>query len=176
MQEMLGLKKGIVKLVTHEDIWANSYNNEKSIILNAMGRDAIAIEHIGSTSIPGIKAKPIIDISVGISYLEDIRKVEKIAKLLEATGYEWRRQSSNPDNYVFVKGPEEKRTIYLHLVEYEGVVWKNDLRFRDALTQNPELREEYQIIKEKLAKEFPNDRESYTKGKVNFFERVLSLA
>lgn len=170
---MLGLKRGTVKLVEYDPKWKDFYEAEKRLIKKALGNIVLDIEHIGSTSIPHIMAKPVIDIEVGIKNLSDLHLLEKIAEKLESIGYQWRRQSSNPDNHVFVKGPEDKRTQYLHLVEFQGEVWRNDLFFRDKLRRDQQLAKEYEKLKTQLAEQFLNERSAYTKSKGSFFEKVL---
>lgn len=173
---MIGLKRGTVKLEEHNPEWSSIFAKEKELLINALKGYLLGIEHIGSTSIPALKAKPIIDIEVGIDGIDDLRKVERIVTILKGIGYEWRRQNSLPDHHIFAKGSEEKRTEYLHLVEYKGNIWLNDIRFRDYLRNSPKAAFEYEHLKVELSLKYPSDREKYTKGKGTFFNKILKLA
>jgi len=173
---MIGLKRGTVKLLPHDLTWESLFNQEKSLLIETLGDCIVGIEHIGSTSVPGIAAKPIIDIDIGIDSINDLKSVEEIALLIKPLGYVWRRQNSNPDNHIFAKGPEECRTFYVHLVEYKGEVWNNDVLFRSYLTLNPKVAKDYENLKLSLAQKYPNIREKYTVDKKNFIIKVLKLA
>lgn len=170
---MIGLKRGTVKLIPYNPQYKDLFEEEKARLLKGLSSLVIDIQHIGSTSVPGIVSKPIIDIEAGIKDIGDLRKVEDIAKLLENLGFVWRRQNSHPNHHLFAKGPDDNRTHYLHLVEFEGEIWNNDLLFRNTLIKNPELAQEYEKLKIKLAERFPEDREKYTKGKKDFFNKVI---
>lgn len=100
---MIGLKRGTVKLMPHNKVWFSIFEKEKKHLKKKLGNLAIDIQHIGSTSIPGIPAKPIIDIAVGVRSLKDVKKFPKSLKSL---GYKLRKKGSTPHNILFVKGPE----------------------------------------------------------------------
>ena len=167
---MIGLKRNTVKLKEWTPILAELYENEKNIILNKLKPETIDIQHVGSTSISSLKAKPIIDIAIGIEKLEN---GIKLIKSLENLDYEHRGNAGIEGRYFFVKGSEDCRSVYLHVEEYEGIIWRSHIVFRDILRKDETLRLEYQNLKEKLAKEFPNDRDAYCKIKGEWIERVL---
>lgn len=173
---MIGLKRGSVKLVPYNPQWRVLYEQEKSLLINTLTDDVLSIEHIGSTSIPHISAKPIIDITVGVKNIDDFSAVQKNAKKLETIGYEWRKLNSDPNHQLFSKGPEEKRIVYLHFVQYEGEIWTNDLLFRNYLRKDSNIRQEYELLKTKLATQFPNERVKYSRGKRGFITKVLNEA
>ncbi|MFI5240769.1 MAG: GrpB family protein [Candidatus Saccharimonadia bacterium] len=166
----IGLRRGKVKLEPHNDGWSKSYQTEKQQLTKTLGH--VQIEHVGSTAIPGMKAKPIIDIAIP---LLDLENVTKWIKPLESIGY-WDKgkQDEMPERRFFAKGPETERTVYLHVVtqaEFDRMT-----RFRDTLINNMDLRNQYSEIKEDLADKFPNNRQRYTKGKEQFIQYVLSKA
>src|SRR3989344_4407959 len=125
---MIGLKRGIVKLIPHKTSWSRSFEYEKKRILSKVGDIIIDIQHIGSTSISGIKAKPIIDMSAGITKFKD---ATKLIKPLHVLGYRFYRKFGQ--QILFAKGPNKKRTHYLHAMKFGGAKWRSDLLFRDYL-------------------------------------------
>src|SRR6185437_641056 len=137
--------------------------------------DSVAdIQHIGSTSISGIISKPIIDLIVGIKSMKNSRE---FIPLFEALGYEYRPNFGGPNiQLLFVKGEEESRTHYLHLMKYNGEIWKDDLMFRDFLRKNPKRAREYADLKQVLAKQFADNRTKYTASKADFISETLRMA
>ena len=138
-----------------------------------LGHVALDIQHIGSTAVPGLAAKPIIDILMAVKSLSD---VSSLRPLLEKAGYEYRGNSSDNKQILFVKGHEELRTHYLHIAEFGGSVWQNDIAFREYLRSHPNAEDEYQKLKEVLASKYADKREDYTAGKSEFIETILSQA
>lgn len=171
---MIGLKRGTVQLVQYDPIWKEMIEKEKKLLKSVLSDSVIAIEHIGSTSIPGIVAKPIIDISIGMKSVGDVKHV---IRPLESIMYEWRQEFDDPTKQLlFVKGSEEERTHYVHVMKYNGSTWKNDLLFRDYLKNNPKWVLRYEQLKRELATKYSNNRELYTKNKPNFILQVLAVA
>jgi GrpB-like predicted nucleotidyltransferase (UPF0157 family) len=171
---MLGLKRGTVKLVKAHEEWPRLYELEKELLLRTLGDLAVAIEHVGSTAIPNVPAKPIIDIRIAVSSL-DSSHIEKFVEPLTRLGYFYMHAFEN--RHFFAKGPEEKRTHHVSLVKFgseEG--WEDSILFRDFLRNNTRCREEYSTLKEKLAQQFAEDRKSYTKAKEEFIEKVVGVA
>jgi GrpB-like predicted nucleotidyltransferase (UPF0157 family) len=167
---MIGLKRGTVKLVTDNQNWAKDFEKEKTLLLKTFGEIILGIEHVGSTAIRNIKAKPIIDMCIGVKSLEVIENMnEKFEKL----DY-FRRE--HKEGVLFIKGPEEKRTHYAHITVFGDDNWKNYLLFRDYLNKNSYWAKEYLKIKEKLAKKYANNREMYTKNKQEFINGILKKA
>lgn len=176
---MIGLKRGTVKLVSHNPKWAKLFEEEKNLLQKTFGETIIAIEHVGSTAIPDIPAKPIIDINIGVESLEIARGMkEKFEKL----GYEHRpfvpgrTKEELKWQELYVKGPEAKRTHHAHVTVYGNDYWENDLLFRDYFSTNPLRAQEYSKLKEKLAKKYPYARQSYTKNKEEFIRETLKMA
>jgi len=171
---MLGLQRGIVKLSDHKSEWHDLFLEEKRSLEGVLGDTVLAIEHIGSTSIPGIKAKPILDLMIAVPSMDEY---EKYIEPLQKLGYQFRTDWREGQGHVlFVKGPEEKRTHYLKLTNLDEYFWVEHILFRDYLKQNPEYKKEYQDLKESLLKEHGGVREFYTKGKEAFVKSVIELA
>ena len=177
-----------IRRVTQEDVsivpynpdWPRMFEQEKQHLLNCLPHDLIGrIEHFGSTAIPNLSAKPIIDILVEVTSLEETKK--KIVPVLESLGYDyfWRPSFGDdiPPFYAwFIKRDAKgNRTHHLHLVEKHFEHWDR-LLFRDYLIENPDVAKEYQILKLLLAKDHPNDRIAYTNGKTEFIVRVTEIA
>ena len=125
----IGLKRGAVKIVPYKKEWAEEFEKEKARILDVCGDKLIAVEHIGSTSVPGLAAKPIIDIAVGIKRLKD---AEQLLKPLRKLGYRFYKKFQRQRLFV-AKGPESNRTHYLHVMRYKGAKWNTDQLFRNYL-------------------------------------------
>lgn len=171
---MIGLKRGTVKLVPYEPIWTQEFKEEKKRLTTILGDLVVDIQHIGSTSIPGISAKPIIDIDVGVKSSGDFPKCMEI---LERNGYEFRKNGSRVNSYMlFAKGPQNNRTHYIHVVKFNGEMWKHDLLFRDFLSKHRKEAMQYEDLKNDLEKRFADDRGSYTKNKKEFIRKIIQLA
>ena len=166
----LGLGRTDVCLSEYSLEWEKAFLRERLLLTRALGGKAAAIEHIGSTSVPGLKAKPILDIAVGLWTMED---AASLIWRLEGLGYVYRPKSGAQGRMFFAKGPENCRPHYLHCEAYNSVHWRGQLLFRDRLIQSPELRQAYQDLKELLAAQYPNDRQQYTQGKEAFIQNVL---
>lgn len=168
----LGLQRGTVELKDHDPKWHELFEDEKKLLLETFGDRIIAIEHIGSTSICGISAKPIIDMNVAITSLDDINDfIEELPKL----GYEYMPERRFHYRQFFPKGPRECRTHHLNLTEMSSNTgWKDHLTFRDYLKENQDAREEYDTLKKKLAEQYSENREEYTRRKADFIKRISS--
>jgi GrpB-like predicted nucleotidyltransferase (UPF0157 family) len=131
------------------------------------------IEHIGSTVIPGIKAKPIIDILVEI---QDLDQIDRFIPAMEAYGYEYRAESGLPGRQYFRKEPDKVRGYHVHVYQagHENIVLK--LNFRDYLRTHPKRAQLYSQLKEELASKFRDDRAMYGKAKSGFIEETNVLA
>jgi GrpB-like predicted nucleotidyltransferase (UPF0157 family) len=164
----LGLEQRRVLLVPHDPRWAELFEAETARIRVAMGETLVALEHFGSTSIPGIRAKPIIDMLGGVRALDDALGCRAA---LEAIGYEHAAWAGVPGHHVFGKG-RPRRTHLLHLVEHGGASWTENLHFRDRLRASPDLAAEYDRLKARLAESFPEDRPRYTDEKAAFVQRI----
>ena len=168
---MLGLQKGTVKLVPHDEVWHRLFAREAEHLRAALGGLAAAVEHVGSTAVCGISAKPVLDIAAAVREIADA--AECVAPL-EALGYEYRGEHGIPGRHYFTRG--EPRTHHLHLVELGGAFWRDHLLFRDHLRRHPHVAKGYEDLKKRLAGEYPEDRGAYTEGKAAFIRNVLEAA
>jgi GrpB-like predicted nucleotidyltransferase (UPF0157 family) len=174
MKPPLGLQRGIVKLESYYPEWQKLFEAEKLALQKVLGDKFVAAEHVGSTAIPGLKAKPILDVMLAIPYLNDW---EWLKEPLIELGYEFRRDFRSEQGHIlFVKGSEENRTHYLKITELNSDFWTEHILFRDYLVNNPQYREEYQKLKENLFDAHEGNREPYTKGKEEFVWKILKLA
>jgi GrpB-like predicted nucleotidyltransferase (UPF0157 family) len=160
-----------VEIAPYDAAWPAMFEAERSLLESVLAPWMCAsIEHIGSTAVPGLPAKPIIDIMGPVRDLQACRRA--ICALLPA-GYCY--FPYKPDVMLwFCKPSPEMRTHHLHLVPFESALWKERLVFRDALRSNQTLVAQYTELKVGLAERFRFDREAYTEGKTAFVDRVLS--
>jgi GrpB-like predicted nucleotidyltransferase (UPF0157 family) len=170
---MIGLKRGAVTLAKHHGEWAAAFEAEKANLEQLAGDVALDIQHFGSTSIPGLAAKPIIDILMAVRSLSE---VIKIRPALESAGYEYRENGSDDVQILFAKGPEVKRTHYLHITALGSSGWQNPLAFRDYLRTHPDELRRYEELKQNLAERYSDHREQYTAGKKDYVDEVVTRA
>lgn len=166
-----------VIIVAYDPRWPTIYSREKDQILGAVGNKVVAIEHVGSTAIPRLGAKPIIDIMVAVRQLSDAK--ECIGPL-RSIGYEYvpEYEKELPERRYFRKGPEGVRNkhFHLHMVQHGEDFWKQHLMFRDYLRCHPDAAKQYCELKRKLAEKHALDREAYTDAKTLFIESILTQA
>lgn len=169
----IGLSNRVVKLVDHDPAWAECFKQEKKLLLAVCAGRVLDIRHVGSTSIPGIPAKPVIDMIAAVRTLSD---VETLARELNEIGYTHKGNGDVPGRRYFVKGPPENRTHHLNCCEPNSPFWRSHLAFRDYLASHPEAAAEYAGLKLRLAQQFPTDRLAYTNGKEEFVLSVTQRA
>lgn len=168
----IGLRRGTVELKAYDPQWSALFDDEKKRLLEVFGDRIIAIEHIGSTSIPGISAKPIIDINVAVKLLD---RIDDFISELPQMGYEYMPQRRFHDRQFFPKGSRERRTHHLNLTERASKSgWEDHLTFRNYLRDNEDARKDYETLKKKLAAEFSENREEYTRQKSNFIQSIIN--
>lgn len=166
---MLGLMEGMVVLVEHDPDWVWIYCEEELRIKDALRGLALDVQHCGSTAVPGIRAKPILDVVVGV---ERLALGLECIRPLQALGYEYLGEEIVPDEHFFGKGAP--RTHHLHLVDRRGSRWHDMVLFRDRLLVDRDIARRYEAIKVALAHRFPNDRASYTKAKATFIASIVA--
>jgi GrpB-like predicted nucleotidyltransferase (UPF0157 family)/ADP-ribose pyrophosphatase YjhB (NUDIX family) len=149
--------------------WERLFEEEKAVLVAALGNCILDIQHVGSTSIPDIPAKPIIDIAIAV---EDFAQATACIRQVIGLGYEYRGENGIPRRHYFVKR-DPLTTHHIHMVEKTSWDWETLLLFRDRLRQEPELAREYAELKTALAQEFVQDRDRYLNGKAPFIERVI---
>lgn len=124
---IIGLRRGTVKLVEHQEGWKEAGMKYIELLSSILGESAVAIEHVGSTAIPGIHAKPILDIAVGVRSLDDAMKYKDELALHKIIF----RGEDNPGQLLFVIGDDDIRTHHIHFVPWAGEAWQNYIAFRD---------------------------------------------
>ena len=153
-------------LIAEHPLWPAAFEDEKVRLAKALGPAAKGIEHYGSTAVPGLCAKPILDIMVGISPLSEW---ERCKPALEALGYDYAEGAGVPAHYIFGRGRDRtERTHLVHVVEYQGESWRGSLAFRDALRRDAGLRESYAQEKERAVAAVPGNRAAYNLQKSAF--------
>ncbi|MBP5362037.1 MAG: GrpB family protein [Ruminococcus sp.] len=169
---ILGLRRGTVDVEPHRKEW-ESTAKETIEQLNMLLKDiAVDIQHIGSTAIHNIYAKPIIDIVVGVPELENILSMNNC---LEKNGFIFRGQDI-PNQYLYICGENDFRTHHIHAVKYDSEAWNNYINLRDYLNCHDADAQAYSKLKQSLAKIYYNDRETYTAKKSVFINEILIKA
>jgi len=172
------LKKDHVNLVPYNPEWPKLAQDEIDKLKSVFSVSTIIdIQHIGSTAISGLSAKPILDIQMAVQSLESMKLFA--VPILQKLGYEYWDNNPDPNRMFFVKSMPpygEKRTHHVHIFEHNSDHWCNKLIFRDYLRSHADVAKEYEQLKAKLAQEHLYDREKYTDEKLDFVNRVLRLA
>lgn len=164
-----GLAHGIVQLAEWTPRWAELFGEEAARLRLALGNFAVAIEHYGSTSVPGLVAKPLLDILVGGPESTD---AAAYMAALTPLGYDYAAHAGVSEHLVFGRGAA--RTHLVHVVRYGGEAWHKALAFRDALRADAALRESYAALKRELVQRHGAERSRYTAAKSAFVEQVLA--
>ena len=169
-----------VAVVPYDPGWPGLFEEEKQHLLSCLPGNLVRrIEHFGSTAVPCLPAKPVVDILVEVTDLEETKS--RIAPILEAQGYDyfWRptRGDDVPPFYAwFIKRDGSgTRTHHIHMVEGHFEHWDR-LFFRDYLVEHPEVAREYGVLKLKFSEFHRNDRIAYTEAKTDFIVRVTGIA
>lgn len=165
-----------VMIVDYDPRWPDIYLEEKERILGAVGEKIKDIEHIGSTAVPGLGAKPVIDIMVSVKDVETAHECVDPLGRIGYTDITPQPLSWNQDwFYCLGKGPHSTG-FHLHLVREGSDHWDGHILFRDYLRAHPETARTYYDLKKRLATEYGADREGYTDAKTSFIESVLVKA
>ena len=161
-------------LVPHQKEWTQNAERTIHILKRLLEPVAVDIQHIGSTAIASIHAKPIIDLVIGVRNLDDIAPYVELLKQHDIVF----RGEDVAGQLLFVMGDFERdtRTHHVHSVEWNGAEWNNYINFRDYLNRFPDKAIEYDACKKELAAQFADDRGSYTTGKQKLIDRLLNEA
>lgn len=156
----------------HDPVWFDEFSRTADEIVSAMPAGFCKLEHIGSTSVQGLCAKPIIDILLGAQALSDI---DKRVLSFQALGFRYVKEHEGefPERRYFVRAPDTRLRVNLHAVVEGSPFWVRHLAFRDLLRTDSALREEYGDLKRSLARQYPEDRPAYTAAKAPFIGRAL---
>ncbi|MEI7986798.1 MAG: GrpB family protein [Armatimonadota bacterium] len=166
----LGLSHHRVEIHSYDPDWPRLYAEEAKRLHSALGDWILDIRHIGSTAIPGMPSKPIIDIAIGI---RDFDEGFDMVPLMTELGYHFRGEVGVPRRHFYMLG--KPRTHHVHVYEITSHDWQQRIAFRDALRSDPLKAKEYGELKQLLAEQFPTDIASYSLGKKDFIERITSI-
>jgi GrpB-like predicted nucleotidyltransferase (UPF0157 family) len=161
----LGLQHNQNRLVEYDKRWVEAFEQERGLLAAALANLAGGIEHYGSTAVPGLPAKPILDILVGIAPLSDWARCHDP---LLGLGYDYAADAGVPGHHIFGRGRHRgERTHLVHVVEYGGESWCSNLAFRDALRADAALRTHYLAIKQMALVQAPEGRAAYNAAKAD---------
>lgn len=159
-----------MQVVPYDPLWVQHFENESNILRTIIGNNLETIYHMGSTSIPGIFAKPVIDILVSVRELNLLNKED-----FEKEGYIWRGERGIPFRRFLYKG-HEKRTHHLHIFQEHDPQIQRHLLFRDYICAHPDAFERYESLKKQLAEKYRFDQFAYTSGKDDFISEIIDKA
>ena len=169
---MRGLQHGTVELRSDHKGWAKFYDKEEIKISDALKGRFIRVEHIGSTSIPRLPAKPIVDVVVVVSKSD----INTDTDSLTDVGYEYRGDKGNAGGHLFIWVLNNIVNSHIHMVNEADRQWRDYLLFRDFLRDNSAVRMEYADVKRELARRFSKDRKLYTEGKAEIYTNIIERA
>lgn len=162
----LGLEPGRVQLRAHEPLWAELYQQAATHLVAAVDDLGAAVEHIGSTAVPGLAAKPILDIAVGATAPID---TDAYVARLEAAGFTFQTDLGLYGGLLFFATTDSGRVVaHLHVVDIDDFQWRWYLAFRDVLRSDQDLRADYELLKQQSATTHAGDREQYTQAKFDW--------
>lgn len=168
----IGLKRGTLELVRYDPEWERFFDSEKKRIEKSIGEFIVAIEHIGSTSIKNMYAKPIIDIAIGLEKYDDgFKCVEGLSKI----GYLYLGEHGISERHYF-RTDSDIVKCHIHLHEISNKEYRNHILFRDYLRDHKEDVKEYALLKHNLIRKFGNNREKYTEAKTKFINNISKKA
>lgn len=167
----LGLPRWRVRVADSDPAWAKVYARLEPELWQALGSRAVGIEHVGSTSVPGLPAKPILDVAIGLGPDADR---DAVIQALCSIGFTYRGDGGNSVGHLLVwEDAPEHRLVHLHVIPHGGHEWRHYVVVRDRLRADPTARDAYASLKRELAERFSDDRPSYTKGKAEFITGLL---
>ena len=166
---VIGLIRGTVALEHHKPEWDTAAEQTIAVLKKVLGSTAADIQHIGSTSVKSICAKPIIDIVVGVS---DPAELLGKNDILEEDGFIFRGQD-HPGQFLYICGKDNFITHHIHATVYGSEIWNNYVNMRDYLNSHIDDAQDYSRLKEALAQRYPNDRNTYTVMKSGFICELL---
>ncbi|TVP46635.1 MAG: GrpB family protein [Halomonas sp.] len=178
MDEAESLNRAIneeIVLCPYSAVWPILFEEERARLVHLFSNRLVAIEHIGSTAVPGLSAKPVIDILAGV---DSMAQADALIKPLCDSRYttSLAYNATLTDRRWLMRWANGRRTHHLHLMVYGSEVWNQRLAFRNCLRESAELAQQYEMNKRQWAAEFKTDREAYTAAKGEFIQRALRSA
>ena len=170
----IGQHKRDLSIVPHRKEWKTLFEQEARLLHSATGDSILRIEHTGSTAIPGMAAKPIIDITIAVSSL---KQALELVPAIEALGYEYKPKDTVAERLFFSKEAyPDFRTHHLNITELGSGFWRTQITFRDYLQENDEIAREYIELKKHIADQYSQSENPDPEAKIDFVNKVLGLA
>ena len=161
-----------MNIIPYDKNWPKIFQSEKNYIIKNISEKIIEVQHIGSTAIPNLAAKPIIDIVV---LVPSIKNAGEYIKQFEKLGYQYQQKRSSVERHFFTKN--NPPTFHLSLAQPNKYsFWKRQRLFRDYLISHPDIAKKYEKLKKSLIKKYPDGRQNYCDGKNDFINNILELA
>lgn len=166
--DSMGLKNNTVYLEDNFKLWKKMFKEEKKKLIKIFTHDNFSIEHVGSTSVKKLAAKPIVDIAIGVNSLNDLTKyIEDLKKIYTV------KINDENEEILLIKETEMETFFLIHVLKADSERYKNMIKFRDILNNDSSILKEYEELKKNLSEKYPNDRKAYTKSKNDFIEKIL---
>lgn len=162
-----------IRVVPYDPQWPQKFVAEAAVLRRILGDEIVAMHHVGSTAVPGLKAKPIIDILVEV---RDITRIEAYNEAMRAHGYEPMGDYGLPGRRYFPKDVDGERVVHAHVWQVGNSEIERHLVFRDYLRTHPEEAAAYAAVKEELAQRFPDNSTAYVAGKDSFVKAMQQRA
>lgn len=161
-----------VRIFPYDPKWPEKYEMERERLVALFPEAFLALEHVGSTAVPGMAAKPIVDMIGGVRSLEE---ADALLPVLCQNGYSTSAEfnATLADQRWLMKHAMGHRTHHLHLLIHKGGEWRRKIAFRNSLRMNPDVARRYQELKANLAEAMGSDREAYTSAKAEFVEEIV---
>ena len=164
----MGLVNGKVSLENNYCLWKNMFEEEKNNLTKLFDNDSFIIEHVGSTAVEGLLAKPIIDIAIGVNSFKELDKYKELLSNRYTI-----KDNTDYNEILLIKEYNNETLFLIHVLLKNDKRFNNMIKFRDILINNQDILKEYETIKKELAKKYANDRKMYTKSKNDYIEKVL---
>ena len=170
---LLGADGGHVEIVDYRPAWAEIFERERAAIIETCSPWVMEVHHVGSTSVPGLAAKPILDIMPVVASPDD---GENAVEPMTALGYRYRGENGLPGRFYFDKIVDGRTVVHCHMYPQDHSDVRKLVAFRDRLRTDRETASEYERLKRELASKYRDDRESYTDGKGAFVNETTATA
>ena len=168
----MGLKVGTVILEEYNSGWSKMFEDEKENLKKIFGNIALEIEHIGSTSVEGLSAKPIIDVAVGVESLKNFENIKDRFK----EPYSVKEDSVSDEILIRKRLGEDVTTYLIHVMEVDGKRYQDTIKFRNYIRKHKEVLTKYEDLKKELAKKYADNRKMYTSSKNDFIQDIIKKA
>ena len=172
--ENVGLKRGYLELQDYREDYPLIYEEEKEELLRIYGNRIELIDHVGSTSIKGIKSQPIIDINIQTDDLDDFKKYTE--SVIEGQTYTVKKEPTLGGDYLIRKEENGKVKAFIHVYKVGDMNGITSILFRDYLNNHEDERKRYEKLKMELYDKYKDNRKAYTSGKDEYIKRVIALA